>query len=90
MIAPETSRLPNGIGPLARFISGKSGGMGEAILALCEGLTWPGIVCHLATLNLTRRLQQEDNLNSLSVDDAILRLPPARGFDHFLVPENRQ
>ncbi len=31
LIAPETGRLPNGMGPLARFISGKIGGMDDMI-----------------------------------------------------------
>ena len=63
LIAPETGRLPDDMGPLARYISGKSGGLGEVISALCEGLTQRGIECHLATLNLSRRFQQENGLN---------------------------
>src|SRR3990172_11139334 len=63
LIAPETGRLPNGMGPLARFISGKSGGLGEVIAALCDGLTRRGIECHLATFNLNRRFQQESKLD---------------------------
>ena len=62
-IAPETGRLPRDMGPLATYISGKSGGMGEVVSALCEGLTNRGIECHLATLNLSRRFQQENHLN---------------------------
>jgi hypothetical protein len=31
LIAPETACLPESMGPLARFISGKSGGMGARI-----------------------------------------------------------
>lgn len=62
-IAPETGRLPRDMGPLARYISGKSGGMGEVVSALCEGLTHRGIECHLATFNLSRRFQQENHLN---------------------------
>ena len=62
-IAPETGRLPRDMGPLAAYISGKSGGMGEVVSALCEGLTNRGIECHLATLNLSRRFQQENHLN---------------------------
>ncbi len=62
-IAPETGRLSDGMGPLARYISGKSGGLGEVISALCEGLTQRGIECHLATLNLRRRFQRENGLN---------------------------
>ena len=38
IISPETGRLPKNMGPLARYISGKSGGLGEVISALCEGL----------------------------------------------------
>lgn len=62
-IAPETGRLPRDMGPLAAYISGKSGGMGEVVSALCEGLTDRGFECHLATLNLSRRFQQENDLN---------------------------
>jgi len=63
LIAPETGRLGNEMGPLARFISGKSGGLGEVIAALCDGLTSRGIECHLATFNLNRRFQQESKLD---------------------------
>src|SRR3990170_3012117 len=63
LIAPETGRLPDEMGPLARFISGKCGGLGDVIAALCEGLSGRGIECHLATLNLKRRFQQESNLD---------------------------
>src|SRR3972149_9977006 len=63
LVAPETGRLSNGMGPLARFISAKSGCLGEVIAALCDGLTRRGIECHLATLNLRRRFQQESNIN---------------------------
>ncbi|RQW77604.1 MAG: hypothetical protein EHM51_01500, partial [Geobacter sp.] len=62
-IAPETGRLSRDMGPLATYISGKSGGMGEVVSALCEGLTNRGVECHLATLNLSRRFQQENHLN---------------------------
>ena len=62
-IAPETGRLSRDMGPLAAYISGKSGGMGEVVSALCEGLTNRGIECHLATINLSRRFQQENHLN---------------------------
>jgi glycogen synthase len=62
-IAPETGRLSGEMGPLARYISGKSGGMGEVVALLCEGLTNRGIECHLATLNLSRRFQRENRLD---------------------------
>jgi len=46
LIAPETGRLPEDMGPLARYISGKSGGLGDVIAALSDGLTRRGIECH--------------------------------------------
>lgn len=63
IIAPETGRLPEDMGLLAKFISGKSGGLGEVITALCEGLTERGIDCHLATMNLKKRFQKESHLD---------------------------
>lgn len=77
LIAPETGRLPDRMGPLARFISGKSGGMGDVISALCEGLTHRGVECHLATLNLARRFQQENNLNDDQWHRIIHTIDPA-------------
>ncbi len=66
IISPETGRLPKKMSPLARYISGKSGGLGEVVAALCEGLTLRGIECHLATINLKMRFQQESNLDDNS------------------------
>ncbi len=63
LIAPETGRLSGNMGSLARYISGKSGGMGDVVTALCEGLTERGIDCHLATLNLKKRFQRESHMN---------------------------
>lgn len=63
IISPETGRLPEGMGKLARFISGKSGGQGEVVSALCEGLLERGIHVHLATLNLKKRFQQESQID---------------------------
>lgn len=62
MISPETGKLPDEMGPLARYISGKSGGQGEVVSALCEGLTNRGIEVHLATLNLKKRFQHESRM----------------------------
>jgi len=59
MITPETGRLPEDMGGLSKYISGKSGGQGEVISALCEGLTERGIDIHLVTLNLKKRFQRE-------------------------------
>jgi len=62
LIAPETGRLPEDMGPLARYISGKSGGLGEVVSALCEGLIERNIDVHLTTLNLKKRFQRESRL----------------------------
>ena len=63
MITPETGRLPEDMGALAKYISGKSGGQGEVISALCEGLSERGIDIHLVTLNLKKRFQREMHMN---------------------------
>jgi glycogen synthase len=63
LVAPETGRLPESMGNLAKYISGKSGGLGEVVSALCEGLKSRGIDCHLATLNLKKRFQKESNID---------------------------
>jgi len=62
LITPETGRLPNDMGMLAKYISGKSGGQGEVVSALCEGLLERGIDVHLATLNLKKRFQLESHI----------------------------
>jgi len=63
IITPETSRLPQQMGTLAQFVCGKSGGLGQVVAALCEGLTERGIDCHVATLSLKRRFQRESNVD---------------------------
>ncbi|MCG6536369.1 MAG: glycogen/starch synthase, partial [Syntrophales bacterium LBB04] len=78
MISPETGRLPKSMGPLARYISGKSGGLGEVVAALCAGLDQRGIACHLATLNLKKRFQRECQLDEESWQSIRHRLDPER------------
>ncbi len=63
IISPETGRLPEDMGALAPFISGKSGGQGEVVSALCEGLTERGIDVHLVILNLKKRFQRESQMS---------------------------
>lgn len=63
IIAPETGRLPSGMGELARLVSGKSGGLGEVISALCKGLLERRIPAHMITLNLKRRFREESHLS---------------------------
>jgi len=61
IVTPETGRLPEDMGVLAKYISGKSGGQGEVISALCEGLIDRGIEVHLATLNLKKGFNGRPN-----------------------------
>jgi len=77
-IAPETDRLPDNMGDLARYIAGKSGGLGEVVAALCEGLTERGIECHLATINLQRRFRREHGMDETQWRDFRDRTDPAR------------
>ena len=60
LISPETARLPQtGMGHFAKFISGKSGGMGDVVSAICKGLVDRDIPVHLITLNLQKRFMEE-------------------------------
>jgi glycogen synthase len=63
IITPETGRLPADMDALAQYVSGKSGGQGEVVSALCEGLVERDIDVHLATLNLKKRFQRERGMN---------------------------
>ena len=59
VVTPETGRLPSeGMGQFAKYVSGKSGGLGEVISALCKGLSQRNIPVHLITLNLIRRFRE--------------------------------
>ena len=64
LVTPETARLPStGMGEFAQFVSGKSGGMGEVVSALCKGLADRRVPVHLITLNLARRFREESGLS---------------------------
>jgi len=78
LLTPEIGRLPEDMGTLARFISGKSGGMGEVVAALCEGLRERGIDCHLGTLNLKKRFKEECGLNEEQWRDIRYKIDPDR------------
>lgn len=78
LIAPETGRLPEDMGTIARYISGKSGGLGEVVAALCAGLTKRGIECHIATLNLKKRFQKECGLDEKQWREVRYRIDPDR------------
>lgn len=62
IIVPETGRLPSGMGDIAKYISGKSGGLGEVVTALCEGLIQRNVDVHLTTLNLKERFKRESHV----------------------------
>jgi glycogen synthase len=64
IITPESARLPSeGMGDFAMYVSGKSGGLGEVVSALCKGLAERGIPAHLITINLARRFREEAGLS---------------------------
>jgi len=59
IISPETDRLPTeGMGDFAKYVSGKSGGMGEVVAALCRGLADKEILTYVITLNLKRKFME--------------------------------
>lgn len=60
-ITSETGPLPSALGPLARYISGKSGGLGEIISSLSEGLVEmlpAGVNTYIALPNLKKRFRK--------------------------------
>ena len=77
IVTPETARLPSqGMGKFAQFVSGKSGGLGDVISALCKGLAERNIPTHLITLNLRRRFREEANLSEAEWIQSRHRLSP--------------
>ena len=78
IISPETGKLPDEMGALAQYISGKSGGQGEVVSALCNGLVERGIEVHLATLNLKKRFQKESGMDEIEWRQIRYRVDPER------------
>ncbi|TFG89017.1 MAG: hypothetical protein E4H16_04225, partial [Candidatus Atribacteria bacterium] len=77
IITPETARLPSeGMGKFAQFVSGKSGGLGDVISALCKGLSERKIPTHLITLNLRRRFREEAHLSEAAWIQSRHKLSP--------------
>ena len=76
IISPETGRLPEDMGGLAKFISGKSGGQGEVVSALCEGLIERGLDVHLTVLNLKKRFQREMQMSEVQWREARYSIDP--------------
>ncbi|MBN1973652.1 MAG: glycogen/starch synthase [Sedimentisphaerales bacterium] len=64
IISPETDKLPTeGMGEFAQYVSGKSGGMGEVVSALCRGLSDNDILTYIITLNLKRKFMVKAGLS---------------------------
>lgn len=78
LISPETGKLPEDMGALAQYITGKSGGQGEVVSALCNGLVERGIEVHLATLNLKKRFQLESGMDEIGWRQMRYRIDPER------------
>ncbi len=77
VVTPETGRLPSaGMGQFAKYVSGKSGGLGEVISALCKGLSERNIPVHLITLNLSRRFREEAGMSEAEWIQTRHRLNP--------------
>ncbi|MBN2569107.1 MAG: glycogen/starch synthase [Deltaproteobacteria bacterium] len=91
VIAPETGRLPDGMGDIAKYISGKSGGLGEVVTALCEGLIQRNLDVHFITLNLKGRFQRESHVGESQwreirhkIDSGSIHLVTSSVFDNLL------
>ncbi len=77
LVSPETARLPDtGMGGFAKFISGKSGGMGDVVSAICKGLVERNMPVHLITLNLHKRFVEEAKITSAEWIESRHKLPP--------------
>jgi glycogen synthase len=64
IISPETDKLPTeGMGEFAKYVSGKSGGMGEVVAALCRGLSDKEVLTYVITLNLKRKFMEKAGLS---------------------------
>lgn len=76
MISPETDRLPTeGMGDFAKYVSGKSGGMGEVVAALCRGFSNREIPTYIITLNLERKFVEKSAMSRDEYVQKLYRLP---------------
>jgi len=76
IISPETDRLPTeGMGDFAKYVSGKSGGMGEVVAALCRGLSNRDILTYVITLNLERRFMEKSGMSREDYMQKLYHLP---------------
>ncbi len=76
LISPETDRLPTeGMGEFAKYVSGKSGGMGEVVAALCRGFADNDILTYVITLNLKRKFMERAKMSKDEFIQNTYRLP---------------
>jgi glycogen synthase len=76
IISPETDRLPTkGLGDFAQYVSGKSGGMGEVVAALCRGLSNKGVKTYIITLNLQRKFMEHSGMSKEEYIENLYHLP---------------
>ncbi|MBN2019742.1 MAG: glycogen/starch synthase [Sedimentisphaerales bacterium] len=76
IISPETDRLPTeGMGDFAKYVSGKSGGMGEVVAALCRGLAKKDVLTYIITLNLERKFVESSGISRHDYIQNLYHLP---------------
>jgi glycogen synthase len=76
IISPETDRLPTkGLGDFAQYVSGKSGGMGEVVAALCRGLSNKDVLTYIITLNLERKFVESSGISRQDYIQNLYHLP---------------
>ncbi len=76
IISPETDRLPTeGMGDFAKYVSGKSGGMGEVVAALCRGLSEREIPTYIITLNLEKKFVEKSGIGREEYMQKLYHLP---------------
>jgi hypothetical protein len=63
------------MGEFAKYVAGKSGGMGEVVSALCRGLWDRGIPTYIVTLNLKRRFMEKSGIDREEYIKEIFRVP---------------
>jgi glycogen synthase len=79
IISPETDRLPTrGMGDFAKYVAGKSGGMGEVVSALCRGLANKDILTYVITLHLERAFRERAGISRADYSEKLYHLPRDR------------
>jgi glycogen synthase len=63
------------MGDFAKYVSGKSGGMGEVVAALCRGLSNKEILTYVITLNLKRKFMERSGMSREDYIQKLYHLP---------------